>query len=90
MLFMYPCSSLHIRDIDIFSGIGLILKELSLAGHDKDTLVLYTSDNGVPFPMGRTNFYNPGLIEPMLVSNPQQPARWGQVSDNITLTDNTL
>lgn len=68
-----------------FSGIGLILKELSAAGHDKDTLVLYTSDNGIPFPNGRTNLFDPGMAEPFLISSPQNVKRWGQVSINCYL-----
>ncbi|ROT78091.1 putative N-sulfoglucosamine sulfohydrolase isoform X1 [Penaeus vannamei] len=38
--------------------------------HAQDTLVIYTSDNGIPFPAGRTNLYDPGMAEPLLVSSP--------------------
>ena len=34
-------------------GVGLVLKELELAGHSEDTLVLFSSDNGIPFPLGK-------------------------------------
>ena len=27
-----------------------------------DTLVIYSSDNGIPFPSGRTNLYDSGLV----------------------------
>ncbi|GLG95223.1 Methylglutaconyl-CoA hydratase, mitochondrial [Gryllus bimaculatus] len=40
-------------------GVGLVLKELENAGVLENTLVMYTSDNGIPFPSGRTNFYDP-------------------------------
>lgn len=43
-----------------FIGVGLILKELEDAGFKDNTLVIYTSDNGIPFPNGRTNLYEPG------------------------------
>lgn len=49
-------------------GVGLVMKELK--DYLKDTLVVYTSDNGPPFPSGRTNFYDPGLAEPMFISSP--------------------
>lgn len=49
-------------------GVGLVLKELK--DYLNDTLVVYTSDNGPPFPSGRTNFYDPGLAEPMFISSP--------------------
>lgn len=62
------------------SGIGLILEELKNAGHDKDTLILYSSDNGIPFINGRTNLYDSGMAEPFLVSSPYHTKRNGQVS----------
>ena len=41
-------------------GVGLVLKELEDAGFKDNTLVIYSSDNGIPFPNGRTNLYDPG------------------------------
>ncbi|XP_042221965.1 N-sulphoglucosamine sulphohydrolase-like isoform X2 [Homarus americanus] len=61
-------------------GVGLMMAELASAGHLNDTLVVYTSDNGIPFPAGRTNLYDPGLVEPLLVSSPQHSASWGNTS----------
>ncbi|XP_030627705.1 N-sulfoglucosamine sulfohydrolase [Chanos chanos] len=61
-------------------GIGLVLQELRDAGFDNNTLVIYSSDNGIPFPNGRTNLYRSGVAEPMLVSSPEHRQRWGQVS----------
>lgn len=58
-----------------------MLQELQAAGVLNDTLVIFTSDNGVPFPSGRTNLYWPGTAEPLLVSSPEHPGRWGQVSE---------
>lgn len=62
-------------------GIGLILEELRQAGFEDNTLVIYSSDNGIPFPTGRTNLFDPGMAEPCLVSSPHTPERWGQESD---------
>ncbi|XP_070580306.1 N-sulphoglucosamine sulphohydrolase-like [Ptychodera flava] len=67
-------------------GIGLVLKELQKAGFQDNTLVLYTSDNGIPFPNGRTNLYEPGMAEPMLVSSPLVTKRWGQESTAMAST----
>ncbi|CAG5031382.1 unnamed protein product [Parnassius apollo] len=61
-------------------GVGLILKELESAGHKEDTLVIYTSDNGIPFPSGRTNFYDPGLREPLIMVSPEPDARRNEAS----------
>ena len=60
--------------------MGLVLEELRAAGHQDDTLVAYSSDNGVPFPNGRTNLYGSGTGEPLLLSSPEHRARWGQAS----------
>lgn len=62
------------------AGIGLVLQELRDAGYENDTLVIYSSDNGIPFPNGRTNLYHSGTAEPMLVSSPEHRERWGDTS----------
>lgn len=65
----------------IFLGIGLVLRELSLAGHLDDTMIIYSSDNGIPFPSGRTNLWEPGMAEPFLISSPLSKKSWGKVSE---------
>ncbi|CAG2159904.1 unnamed protein product [Oppiella nova] len=69
-------------------GIGLILKTFESFGLLNNTLVIYSSDNGPPFPMGRTNLYDPGIREPLLISNPVKPQLWqSRVSDQVSLLD---
>uniref|UniRef100_A0A8C9YKP6 N-sulfoglucosamine sulfohydrolase (sulfamidase) n=1 Tax=Sander lucioperca TaxID=283035 RepID=A0A8C9YKP6_SANLU len=71
-------------------GIGLVLQELRDAGYENDTLVIYSSDNGIPFPNGRTNLYRSGTAEPMLVSSPEHRERWGDTSQAyVSLLDIT-
>ncbi|XP_042658270.1 N-sulphoglucosamine sulphohydrolase isoform X1 [Tyto alba] len=71
-------------------GIGLVLEELRRAGFHNTTLVIYTSDNGIPFPGGRTNLYRSGTAEPLLISSPEHTERWGQLSQAFaTLLDLT-
>uniref|UniRef100_A0A8D2ZWJ9 N-sulfoglucosamine sulfohydrolase (sulfamidase) n=1 Tax=Scophthalmus maximus TaxID=52904 RepID=A0A8D2ZWJ9_SCOMX len=71
-------------------GIGLVLQELRDAGYENDTLVVYSSDNGIPFPNGRTNLYRSGTAEPMLVSSPEHRERWGDTSQAyVSLLDIT-
>nr|XP_039266793.1 N-sulphoglucosamine sulphohydrolase-like [Styela clava] len=67
-------------------GVGLILKELENAGHTEDTLVIFTSDNGIPFPNGRTNLYESGTKEPFIVSNPLKKSSWGTHGDGVIST----
>lgn len=64
-------------------GIGLVIKELANAGLLDDTLIIYSSDNGIPFPNGRTNLYDSGIMEPFLVSNPFDSNMWGQVVEDM-------
>jgi N-sulfoglucosamine sulfohydrolase len=45
----------------IFTGVGLVLDELRKAGKADDTLIIFSSDNGISFPNGRTNMYEPGI-----------------------------
>jgi len=51
-------------------GVGLILSELKNAGVSNDTLIIFTSDNGIPFPSGRTNLWEPGMNVPLLIASP--------------------
>uniref|UniRef100_A0A1Y1LQD7 Sulfatase N-terminal domain-containing protein n=3 Tax=Photinus pyralis TaxID=7054 RepID=A0A1Y1LQD7_PHOPY len=64
-------------------GVGLLLEELKNAGHLDDTLIIYSSDNGVPFPNGRTNVYDSGLAEPMFISSPVHTDRHNQVTYSL-------
>ncbi|XP_069685700.1 N-sulphoglucosamine sulphohydrolase [Periplaneta americana] len=65
-------------------GVGLVLQELKSAGHSDDTLIIYSSDNGIPFPSGRTNLYDPGMAEPMLISSPRPKDRHNEVTYSMT------
>ena len=70
-------------------GVGLILNILESFGVLNETLVIFSSDNGSPFPNGRTNVYEPGLRVPLLLSNPNEQMRWGSMDDTnrVTLLD---
>ncbi|MGC4029804.1 MAG: sulfatase [Steroidobacteraceae bacterium] len=52
------------------SGIGLLLDGLRESGHGDQTLIVYLSDNGRPFPGAKTNLYDPGLHLPLIVQAP--------------------
>lgn len=61
-----------------------MLKELEDAGVLSETLVIYTSDNGIPFPGGRTNLYDPGIAQPFMVSSPIESDRRNEVTFAMT------
>lgn len=70
-------------------GIGLILQELRAAGFEDNTLVIFTSDNGIPFPNGHTNLYDPGIAVPLVISSPLVPqeSRGHTSGALVSLTD---
>lgn len=51
-------------------GVGLVIEELKKAGRYDDTLIIYISDNGIPFPGAKTTLYDPGVHLPMIVRSP--------------------
>jgi N-sulfoglucosamine sulfohydrolase len=57
------------------SGIGLLLEALRESGHGDDTLVIYMSDNGRPFPGAKTTLYDEGIHLPLIVASPAQGKR---------------
>ncbi|CAG0902158.1 unnamed protein product [Darwinula stevensoni] len=68
-------------------GIGLILKELKDFGFHENTLVIYSSDNGPPFPDGRTNLYEPGVQIPLVIRSPYLPRQRPKSPAFVSLLD---
>ena len=52
-------------------GVGLLLAQLQAAGREGDTLVIYLSDNGRPFPGAKTTLYDEGIHLPLIIRAPQ-------------------
>jgi N-sulfoglucosamine sulfohydrolase len=63
-------------------GVGLVLGALEESGRARDTLVLYLSDNGPPFPGAKTTLYAAGVHLPLVVRAPGR-GRPGRVSDGM-------
>jgi N-sulfoglucosamine sulfohydrolase len=55
-------------------GIGLLLDLLRETGHLDDTLIIFISDNGPPFPGAKTTLYDVGLHLPLIIAGPDMPA----------------
>jgi len=53
-------------------GFGDLLDAIKDTGHWEDTLIMFLSDNGPPFPGAKTNLYEPGMNLPFIVRNPDQ------------------
>lgn len=52
------------------SGVGMVLDDLAATGRADDTLVIFLSDNGRPFPGAKTNLYDAGLHLPLIIRAP--------------------
>lgn len=60
-------------------GVGLILEQLRRSGRERETLVIYVSDNGMPFPGAKTTLYDAGIHLPLIMRVPGE--RQGTTSD---------
>lgn len=56
-------------------GVGFFMDALRETGQLDNTLVLFISDNGMPFPNAKTNCYDAALHLPFIVRSPAQARR---------------
>ena len=52
------------------AGLGKLIEILKQTGHYDDTLIVYVSDNGMPFPGAKTSVYEASLRLPCVVRDP--------------------
>ena len=57
------------------SGVDILLRELERSGRGEETLVIFLSDNGRPFPGAKDNLYAEGIRLPLIVRTPRQQRR---------------
>jgi len=63
-------------------NVGELLAELDRQGERDNTLVLFLSDNGRPFPRAKTTLYDSGIKAPWLVRWPKQ-VKSGSASNSL-------
>ena len=51
-------------------GVGLVLKALREQGKENNTVIFFTSDNGMAFPFAKTTLYDAGINMPFIVRWP--------------------
>ncbi len=66
---------------------GEIIKALEAAGQLDNTLVVFTSDNGMPFPRAKANLYDGGTHVPLALRFPSKAKGGRTVDDFVVLTD---
>ena len=67
--------------------IGEMLKLIEQAGQLDNTLIVITSDNGMPFPRAKANCYEYGFHEPLAIAWPKNAVRPLRVSGlNVSRT----
>lgn len=65
--------------------IANALEELARAGRERDTLVVFASDNGASFPFAKSTLYEPGVRMPLVIRGPS--VRAGRRTDIVSLLD---
>ncbi len=70
-------------------GLGALLDYLDESGLAKNTLVLFLSDNGPPFPGAKTNLHQAGMNLPLLVRNPLLDKQGTTCDARVAWTDLT-
>jgi N-sulfoglucosamine sulfohydrolase len=71
----------------IDQGVGRLVKALKTTIHLDDTLILFLSDNGPPFPGAKTNLYDAGTRLPLIIRSPDQKRRGGVSEALVNWTD---
>ncbi|MHC4674515.1 MAG: sulfatase family protein [Planctomycetota bacterium] len=68
-------------------GVGRMMEALKNTGHWDDTLILYLSDNGPPWPGAKTTVYEPGIRLPLIVRSPEQKKKAVVCNSMVTWAD---
>ena len=67
--------------------LGHIIEALERAGELDHTIVVVTSDNGMPFPRAKANVYDGGVRVPLAIRWPGVAGAGGQIDALVSLTD---
>ena len=67
--------------------VGSILAALEKAGELDNTIVVITSDNGMPFPRAKTNLYDHGTRLPLAIRWPERVKGGRVIEDFVSFVD---
>jgi N-sulfoglucosamine sulfohydrolase len=68
------------RSLD--QGVGMVLNQLDACGLDDETLIIFTTDHGMPFPGAKATLYDRGLGVMLILRGPE-PFHGGRVIDAL-------
>jgi len=63
-------------------GVGMVLNQLDASGLMEDTLIIFTTDHGMPFPGAKATLYDRGLGVMLILRGPE-PFNGGRVIDGL-------
>ncbi len=69
------------------SEVGTLVKLLEERGELDDTVIIYTSDNGWPFPRGKANLFDAGTREPLAIRWPRKIKAGRSIESFVNLQD---
>lgn len=72
---------------DFDQELGALLSTLEKRGRAGETIVVVTSDNGFPFPRGKTNLYDAGTRMPLAIRWPGRVAAGSVCAELVSQTD---
>ena len=64
-----------------------MMRRLESLGELDNTIIVYTSDNGMPFPRAKSNLYDMGTRVPLAIRWPERVPSDREVTDFVSLTD---
>jgi arylsulfatase A-like enzyme len=63
-------------------GVGMVLNQLDASGLSENTLIIFTTDHGMPFPGAKATLYDRGLGVMLILRGPE-PFHGGRVMDSL-------
>lgn len=75
------------------TAVGRVLDALEKSPAAQDTIVIFTTDHGIPFPRAKSTFYDPGIRIPFIIRWPgriEGGRAYGQLLSNLDLCPTLL
>ena len=85
--FATTCSIYHFEGQRFDTDLGRIIEALERAGELSNTIIVVTSDNGMPFPRAKANVYDAGVRVPLAIRWPGVVKAGTAIDSFVSLTD---